>query len=58
LEHRWFLSEAAGRDVGMDTAVRSYIDNVLLFAPSERTVLPSDTGPLPVIDLEGQPAEP
>ncbi|MGY1776765.1 DUF4032 domain-containing protein [Geodermatophilus sp. SYSU D00804] len=29
LEHRWFLSEAAGRDVGMQTAVRDYVDRVL-----------------------------
>ncbi|MGY1637190.1 DUF4032 domain-containing protein [Geodermatophilus sp. SYSU D00742] len=29
LEHRWFLSEAAGRDVGMRAAVRDYVDRVL-----------------------------
>ncbi|MGY1685014.1 DUF4032 domain-containing protein [Geodermatophilus sp. SYSU D00867] len=29
LEHRWFLSEAAGRDVGMQAAVRDYVDRVL-----------------------------
>ena len=40
LEHRWFLSEAEGRDVGMDRAVRSYIDTVLRFVPDERAVLP------------------
>jgi hypothetical protein len=40
LEHRWFLSEAAGRDVGMEEAVRSYVQNVLAFAPDERSVLP------------------
>src|SRR6266540_6522572 len=55
LEHRWFLSEAAGRDVGMDPAVRSYIGNVLIFAPNERTVLPSDTGPVPAIELREEP---
>ena len=42
LEHRWFLSEAAGRDVGLPEAVRSYVDGVLPFAPGERAVLPSD----------------
>jgi hypothetical protein len=41
LEHRWFLSEAAGRDVGLEEAVRSYVENVLRFAPEERTVLSS-----------------
>ena len=29
LEHRWFLSEAAGRDVGMQAALRDYVDRVL-----------------------------
>jgi tRNA A-37 threonylcarbamoyl transferase component Bud32 len=29
LEHRWFLSEAAGRDVGMQAAVRDYVGRVL-----------------------------
>ena len=29
LEHRWFLSEAAGRDVGTTAAARSYVETVL-----------------------------
>ncbi|MPQ96347.1 DUF4032 domain-containing protein [Modestobacter sp. I12A-02628] len=29
LEHRWFLSERAGRDVGTTAAARSYFDTVL-----------------------------
>lgn len=29
LEHRWFLSEAAGHDVGLEQAVRSFAENVL-----------------------------
>ena len=33
LEHRWFLSEAAGRDVGMQAAVRDYVDHVLPSVP-------------------------
>jgi len=44
LEHRWFLSEAAGHDVGMGAAAASYVDRVLRFAPQEQTVLPTDTG--------------
>jgi hypothetical protein len=40
LEHRWFLSESKGRDVGLDEATRSYIDTVLRFVPDERAVLP------------------
>ncbi|MEX2290910.1 MAG: DUF4032 domain-containing protein [Mycobacteriales bacterium] len=39
LEHRWFLSERAGRDVGTAEAVRSYVDQVLPLKPDERAVL-------------------
>ena len=39
LEHRWFLSEAAQRDVGMPAAVDSYIDDVLRHRPDEKAVL-------------------
>jgi hypothetical protein len=39
LEHRWLLSERRGADVGLDAAVRSYVDNVLTRMPDERTVL-------------------
>jgi hypothetical protein len=39
LEHRWFLSEQAKRDVGIDEAVRSYIASELPRRPSERIVI-------------------
>jgi hypothetical protein len=39
LEHRWFLSERAGRDVGIDEAVRDYVRSVLVNKPDERAVL-------------------
>lgn len=39
LEHRWFLSERAGRDVGMDAAIKSYVEQVLRQAPDERLPL-------------------
>jgi tRNA A-37 threonylcarbamoyl transferase component Bud32 len=39
LEHRWLLSERRGADVGLDAAVRSYVDDVLTRMPDERTVL-------------------
>ena len=35
LEHRWFLSEKAGRDVGTTAAAHSYFDTVLPAAPQE-----------------------
>jgi len=33
LEHRWYMSEAAGRDVGTTAATRDYIKHVLPAAP-------------------------
>jgi hypothetical protein len=39
LEHRWFLSQAAGQDVGLMPAVNAYVADVLRHAPDERTVL-------------------
>ena len=36
LEHRWFLSERAGGDVGLDEAVASYVADVLANAPAEQ----------------------
>jgi hypothetical protein len=42
LEHRWFLSEAAGREVSMRDATRSYMTSVLPFRPDEKAVLEPD----------------
>jgi hypothetical protein len=42
LEHRWFLSEREGRDVGLDAAIDSYVENVLKPAPDERAALLED----------------
>ena len=36
LEHRWFLSERAGGDVGLDEAAASYVADVLANAPAEQ----------------------
>lgn len=44
LEHRWFLSEERGADVGMDDATVSYVTNVLPLAPDERSVIQVDAG--------------
>ena len=37
LEHRWYLSEAAGRDVGTSAAARSYLARVLPAVPPSLT---------------------
>ena len=39
LEHRWFLSEQAGRDVGTTEAATSYVDTVLRHKPDEKALL-------------------
>ncbi len=43
LEHRWFVSEAAGRDVPAPEAQRSFFEKVLRGRPEERLVLPDTT---------------
>lgn len=42
LEHRYYLSEHAGHEIDNDTALRSYIDNVLRFRPDERVLVDVD----------------
>jgi hypothetical protein len=39
LEHRWFLSERAGKDVGLQKATKSYVDQVLRTAADEKLPL-------------------
>ena len=62
LEHRWYLSELRGRDVGLDEAVSDYIGGVLLHKPDEAAVLGVDTEEMPVSsdamddDLDASPA--
>jgi hypothetical protein len=37
LEHRWLLSERAGRDVGTRQAARSYLESILPEVPDDLT---------------------
>ncbi|MGV9534764.1 DUF4032 domain-containing protein [Streptosporangium sandarakinum] len=39
LDHRWFLSEEAGRDVGLTAAVESYVKHVLVYKPDEEAFI-------------------
>ena len=39
IEHRWYMSEEQGRDVGLAPAVRSYLANILTHRPDEQAVL-------------------
>ena len=44
LEHRWFLSERAGKDVGTTAAARSYVSGILPRTPATMTILPGADG--------------
>jgi Domain of unknown function (DUF4032)/Lipopolysaccharide kinase (Kdo/WaaP) family len=50
LEHRWYMSEAAGRDVGTTAATKDYLEQVLPEAPEPLDETLNDaTGPIDVI---------
>jgi hypothetical protein len=50
LEHRWYMSETAGRDVGTTAATRAYVEQVLPGAPQPLDETLGDaTGPLEAI---------
>ena len=48
LEHRWYLSERSGRDVGLSDAVDSYVATVLPHKRDEAAILGVDTLEIPV----------
>ncbi|BCJ43208.1 LPS kinase [Actinoplanes ianthinogenes] len=48
IQHKWLLSERAGRDVGMGPAVQSYLTEVLVNKPDEQAVLGVDADELSV----------
>ncbi len=49
LEHRWYLSERNGRDVGLLDAAHSYVETVLPAKPDEAAILGVDTHEMPVV---------
>ncbi|HYO40190.1 MAG TPA: DUF4032 domain-containing protein [Nocardioidaceae bacterium] len=57
LEHRWFLSERAGRPVHTVEAARSYIDTVLKARPEEAMTGDPETAELPVITDVDDPVD-
>ena len=42
LEHRYYLSQAAGYEVDNDTGLQSYLESVLRFRPSEQALFLED----------------
>jgi hypothetical protein len=50
LEHRWFLSEQKGEDVGTEAAIADYLAEVLPSVADERTVLAQPpTSEIPIV---------
>ena len=43
IEHKWYLSEKEGNDVGVDRALESYLSTVLPRTPAEKQVLTDTT---------------
>jgi hypothetical protein len=58
LEHRWYLSEQAGRDVGTAAALASYISDVLANRPDEQAVLGYDVADIDTEEMEAVAVEP
>ena len=50
LEHRWYQSQAADRDVPLAESVHDYVETVLRHRPDERSMLEFDTATLRAID--------
>ena len=48
LEHKWYLSQAKGRDVPMSDTVTDYIDRVLRYRPDEKQLVTSETSAIPI----------
>ncbi|MFY1634523.1 DUF4032 domain-containing protein [Solwaraspora sp. WMMB335] len=48
IEHRWRLSEQAGRDVGLAPAVQSFLADVLVHYPDEQAVLGVEVVEIPI----------
>jgi hypothetical protein len=53
LEHRWYMSETAGLDVGTTAATRDYIEHVLPDA-SDPLDAGEPTGPMEILSSPGE----
>ncbi|WP_058234401.1 DUF4032 domain-containing protein [Devriesea agamarum] len=51
LEHRWYLSQRRGHDVPMAEAVKSYIAEVLMHRPDEKSLITSETSAIPILGI-------
>lgn len=56
LEHRWYMSEKANRNIPLAEAVQSYMDNILRHHRDEAAILLNpDTRTLKILDSGGSP---
>lgn len=58
LEHRWYMSESAGRDVPIEDVISDYVKKVLVGKPDEAAVLGVDTVEMPVLATFPWPTPP
>jgi hypothetical protein len=54
LEHRWYMSEAAGQDIPIEEVIADYLKNVLPGKPDEAAVLGVDTVEMRLPDFSKQ----
>ena len=52
LEHRWFLSQAAGHEVSMERATQSYFETILRYRPNEKAFLDSSLMGIGALDAD------
>ena len=52
LEHRWFLSQAAGHEVSMERATQSYFETILRYRPDEKAFLDSSLMGIGALDAD------
>ena len=57
LEHRWYLSERAGRDLPLADTIADYVRTVLPAKPDEQAVLGIDTRAMPVLGAVDLPID-
>ena len=60
LEHRWYLSEQRGHDVGLTEAVATYVAQVLPHKRDESSLITTETAEQPVVEgdpVQGDPIE-
>ncbi len=52
LEHRWFLSQAAGHEVSLERATQSYFETILRYRPDEKAFLDSSLMGIGALDAD------